>query len=136
MAKIRSKRLALVGLVAGALGAAPSVAQAQESFRVDASLASRGKVVYERNGCYMCHGFGVRRAAPDLLGVTERRDHDWLRRWFKETSAMLESDPQARAMLEQWRYVKMPQIKLSDADINALLHYMAQETQRVRGGAT
>ena len=115
----------------------PSAAQAQESFRVDANLAGRGKTVWMRNGCYVCHAFGRLLAAPDLMGVTERRDHDWLRRWLKETTAMLESDPQARAMLEQWRYIKMPQIRLSDGDVNALLHFMAQETQRLRAaGAT
>ena len=131
---IGTGKLALIGVVIGALGAGASVAEAQGSFRVDPNLASRGKVVYERNGCYMCHGLGVkdRRAAPDLAGVTERRDHDWLRRWLKDTNGMLASDPQARAMLEQWNYVRMPQVKLTDADINALLHYMAQETQRVR----
>jgi protein SCO1/2 len=84
----------------------------------------------------MCHGLGVsaRRAGPDLLGVTERRDHDWLRRWLKDTNAMLAGDPQARAMLQQWNGVRMPQVKLTDADIDALLHYMAQQTQILRGG--
>ena len=129
---IRLARLAVVGFVAGALGIGSSVAAAQGGFQVDASLASRGKVVYERNGCYICHGFGKVLAAPDLQGVTERRDAAWLRRWLKETSNMLESDPQARAMLEQWRFIKMPQIKLSDNDVNALLHFMAQETERTR----
>lgn len=129
---IRPARLALVGLVAGALVVVPSVAQAQQSFRVDANLANRGKTVWMRNGCYACHGFARRLAGPDLAGVTERRELGWLRRWLKETNAMLESDPQAMAMLEQWGYVKMPQIKLRDADVDALLHFMAQETQRVR----
>lgn len=133
----RSVKLALICLVVGALGAGGSVAEAQAGFTVDQALATRGKTVWMRNGCYMCHGFGMsRRAAPDLAGVTERRDHDWLRRWLKETNSMLQSDPQARAMLEQWNYVKMPQIRLSDADVNALIHFMAQETQRTRAGST
>lgn len=131
---IRPAKLALVGLIAGALALGTSVAQAQ-GLRVDASRAARGKVVYERNGCYVCHGMGRVLAAPDLAGVTERRELDWLRRWLKETNAMLESDPQAQAMLEQWKFVRMPQIKLSDADIDALLHYMAQQTQRVRSAS-
>lgn len=132
----RSAKLALIGLVGGALGLGGSVAEAQESFRVDANRANRGKTVWIRNGCYVCHGFGKVLAAPDLAGVTERRDHDWLRRWLKETNAMLASDAQARAMLEQWQNVKMPQVKLTDADVDALLHFMAQETQRTRGGST
>jgi protein SCO1/2 len=131
----RTLKLTLAALAAIAFGL-PVVAAAQGSFRVDANLAKRGKIVYERNGCYMCHGLGVsaRRAGPDLLGVTERRDHDWLRRWLKDTNAMLAGDPQARAMLQQWNGVRMPQVKLTDADIDALLHYMAQQTQILRGG--
>jgi cytochrome c551/c552 len=131
----RPAKLALVGIVAGALGLGTSVAQAQ-GMRVDANLAARGKVVWERNGCYICHAFGRVLAGPDLSGATERREVAWLRRWLKETRAMLESDPQAQAMLEQWRGVRMPQIKLSDADVDALLHYMTQETQKVRSAAS
>jgi cytochrome c551/c552 len=127
----RSAKLAVIGFVAAGLGVGGSVAQAQRT--ADPNLATRGKVVYERNGCYTCHAFGRVLAAPDLAGVTERREHNWLRRWLKETNAMLQSDPQARAMLEQWHYVRMPQIKLSDADVEALLAYMAQQTQRTRG---
>jgi cytochrome c551/c552 len=124
----------LVGLVVAGLAVGSSVAQAQ-GLSVDANLAARGKVVYERNGCYICHGFGKVLAAPDLQGVTERRELDWLRRWMKETSSMLQSDPQARAMLEQWRFVRMPQIKLTDNDVEALLHFMTQETQRTRAAS-
>ena len=112
-----------------------SVASAQGGLRVDPNLASRGKIVYERNGCYVCHGIGRLLAAPDLAGVTERREVGWLRRWLKETNAMLESDPQARAMLEQWRGIKMPQIKLSDSDVDAILHYIARETAKVRSAS-
>jgi cytochrome c551/c552 len=132
---IRPAKLALVGLVAGAMAVGSSVAHAQGSLRVDPNLASRGKVVYERNGCYVCHALGRVLAGPDLAGVTERREVGWLRRWLKETNAMLESDPQARAMLEQWRFVKMPQIKLSDRDVDAILHYLAQETQKLRSAS-
>jgi len=128
-------RPALVGLVVGALALGSSVASAQGSLRVDPNLASRGKVVYEKNGCYVCHGIGRQLAAPDLAGVTERRELGWLRRWLKETNAMLESDPQAMAMLEQNRYIKMPQFKLKDSDVDAILHYLAQETQKVRSAS-
>jgi cytochrome c551/c552 len=127
----RSAKLAVIGLVAAGLGVGGSAAEAQGT--ADANLATRGKTVFVRNGCYACHAFGRVLAAPDLAGVTERREHAWLRRWLKETNAMLQSDPQARAMLEQWHYIKMPQIKLSDADVDALLAYLAQETQRTRG---
>jgi len=85
-------------------------------------------------GCYGCHAFGRRLAGPDLMAVAERRDHDWLRRFLKETEAVLLGDPQGQAMLEEWKGVRMPQFKLTDADVNALIHFFTAETQRVRSG--
>jgi len=126
----RCAKLALTGLFV-ALSLGSSVAQAQ-GVTVDANRASRGKVVYMRNGCYVCHAFGRLLAAPDLMAVTDRRGEEWLRRWFKDTNGMLATDPQAKAMLEEWKMVKMPQFKLTDPDIDALIHYMAQESQRLR----
>lgn len=102
---------------------------------VDATLAQRGMEVWRGKGCYACHGFGRVLAGPDLAGIMERRDHDWLRKWLKETDTMLQSDPQAVAMLKDWKGVKMPNMKLSDAEVDALFHYMAQETARVRGSS-
>jgi uncharacterized protein YneF (UPF0154 family) len=35
--------------------------------------------------------------------------------------------------LKELKNIKMPDMKLSDADIDALMHYIAQETQKKRG---
>ena len=103
---------------------------------VDEGLARRGANVYLSKGCYTCHGLGAsaRRAAPDLLGVTDRRDHEWLKNWLLNTNAMIAGDdPQVKDMLKEYKGVKMPQIKMQPGDADALLHYMAQETARLRG---
>jgi cbb3-type cytochrome oxidase cytochrome c subunit len=102
---------------------------------VDAELAKRGATVYLAKACYTCHSMGGgRRAAPDLIGIMDRRDHTWLRGWLLNTDSMITNeDPQVKAMLEEWNGVKMPQIALNDNDVTALFHYMAQETARVRG---
>ncbi len=102
---------------------------------VDEALARRGATVYLSKACYTCHGLGagLRRAAPDLLGITDRRDHTWLRAWLLNTDSMISSaDPQVKAMLEEYKGVKMPQIALNDADVTALFHYMAQDSARIR----
>jgi protein SCO1 len=98
------------------------------------SDAQAGMLVWRDKGCSGCHGFGRVLAGPDMAGVMDRRDHDWLRKWLKETNAMLASDPQAIAMLKDWKGVRMPQIKLSDRQIDALFAYFSQETARVRSG--
>jgi mono/diheme cytochrome c family protein len=116
---------ASTGLVSGAqLGNKP----------VDPALVQAGVTVWRDKGCYGCHGIGRQFGAPDLAGVTERRDLDWLRKWLKETDTMLQGDPQAMAMAKDWHGQRMPNMKLNDRQIEALLHYMANETARVRGG--
>lgn len=100
---------------------------------VDEALAKRGATVYLARACYTCHAMGGKRAGPDLLGIMERRDHGWLRAWLMNTDSMIVSeDPQVKAMLDEWKGMRMPQIALTNADIDALFHYMAQETARMR----
>jgi hypothetical protein len=41
---------------------------------------------------------------------------------------MLETDSIAKAMLAEFQNVKMPNMKLTDADVDALVHYMRQES--------
>jgi protein SCO1/2 len=128
----RISKVALVAVVGG-LMAWGSTAQAQ-GVTVDANLAKKGKNIFVNRGCSTCHSIGKGRlAGPDLAGVTERRNLDWLKRWLKETNEMLNSDSIAQAMLAEAKGVKMPQVKLTDQEIDALIHYMAQESAKVRG---
>jgi protein SCO1/2 len=128
-AMTRSIKLALTAFAAIAL-ALPAGAVAQGSFTVDPALAKTGKKLWQNRGCSGCHGIGKKQAGPDLAGVSDRRDADWLRRWLKDTDSMLQTDSIAQAMLAEWNNIKMPNLKLSDADVDALLHYIAQETAK------
>jgi len=125
---IRTLRLTLTLFVTIAL--APAVAAAQGSVTVDPSLAKTGKSLFTSRGCNACHAFGKKLAGPDLVGATERRDLAWLRRWLKSTDEMLESDSIAQALLVEFQNVKMPNLKLSDQEVEALIHYMQQESQK------
>jgi protein SCO1/2 len=118
----------ILALAAFAAIAIAPIAAAQDG--VDANLAKRGKALFGNRGCAGCHTFGKKLAGPDLVGTTERRDADWLRRWLKSPDTMLESDSIAKAMLAEFQNVKMPNMKLSDADVDALVHYMRQETAK------
>lgn len=109
---------------------APAVAAAQGGLTVDPSLAKTGKSLFTSRGCNACHAFGKKLAGPDLVGATERRDLGWLRRWLKTTDQMLESDSIAQAMLTEFQGVKMPNLKLSDQEVEALIHYMQQESEK------
>jgi cbb3-type cytochrome oxidase cytochrome c subunit len=144
MTRVHVTHLALAGLIVGLASCnnMTSTAKIQPvsgamlgDKPVDEGLAKRGAQVYMNKGCYTCHGMGQagKRAGPDLLGIMERRDHTWLRGWLLNTDSMItSSDPQVKAMLEEWKGMKMPQIPLNSGDVDALFHYMAHETARLR----
>lgn len=101
---------------------------------------SDGEYVF-RNLCSSCHTIGegdVRdlegeRIGPDLLNVTRKRDREWLERWLKEPDKMLEEgDPLATKLYEEWRQVPMPNLRLTQKDVDSLLGYMARESRRIR----
>jgi protein SCO1/2 len=132
-------RLALCGCIIGVLalsiGARQSLAQANaRATAVDPALAKRGERLFVNRGCNACHTIGrsEQRTAegPDLAGVTDRRTNEWLVAWLKDPNAMFGSDPIADAMLEQYRFVKMPNMRLHESEISALIAYMSQHPQR------
>lgn len=127
----RTLKMTLAAFAAIAI-AVPASAAAQGSVAVDPALAKKGKSLYANRGCATCHAFGKKLAGPDLAGVMQRRDHDWLRRWLMNTTEMIESDSLAKAMVAEYNNTKMPNMKLQSADVDALFHYMQQETEKVK----
>jgi mono/diheme cytochrome c family protein len=106
---------------------------AKATFTVDEALAKKGKSLWGSRGCFGCHTVGKGRiAGPDLAGVLQRRDVDWLKRWLKDTNEMPASDETAQALLKEFGGNKMPQVKLTDSEIDALLHYLAQEDAKLK----
>jgi len=121
---IRLSKLALCSLIVGALVCGGSVAQAQ---KMDPNLAKRGKSLFTNRGCYTCHTIGKgKMAGPDLAGVTQRRSHEWLKRWLKDPSQMIGSDSIADALVVEAKNVKMPNLKLSDSDVEAVIAYLRE----------
>ena len=83
-----------------------------------------------RTRCSSCHTFGKDGVGPDLLGVTKARDPAWLKRWLKEPDKMLEEeDPLAISLLNQYK-IPMPNMRLTERDINEIIQYMSEETER------
>ncbi len=121
---IRLSKLALGSLTAAALVFGASVAQAQ---KMDPALAKRGKSLFVNRGCTACHTIGKGKlAGPDLAGVTQRRSHEWLKRWLKDPSQMIGSDSIADALVVEAKNVKMPNLKLSDSDVEAVIAYLRE----------
>ena len=85
--------------------------------------AVQGKADFESK-CLACHSVGQgRKLGPDLAGVTKRRNDAWLARWLKSPDKMLETDPEAKAMLKEYNSLPMPNQNLSDAEVRQYLRY-------------
>lgn len=108
----------------------PGAALAQGSITVDDNLAKEGKKLWKNRGCNGCHVLGKRSAGPDLLGVVERRGVEWVQKFLKETDTMLQTDSTAKALLVEFQNVKMPNLRLTDDQVTALIHYLQQETNK------
>ena len=101
--------------------------------------AVQGKVAFESK-CLACHsmGFGDK-MGPDLADVTKRRSDEWLAKWLKSPEQMLKTDPDAQAMLKQFKNIPMPNQNLTDAEIKqymAFFHWFdSQPAGSVKAGA-
>ena len=76
--------------------------------------------------CAACHSLGKEDGlGPGLLGVTERRDRAWLGRWIKTPDKLLaEKDPIALGLYNHYNKILMPNLRLSDTDVDALIVYL------------
>lgn len=75
------------------------------------TVSEETTVYYERN-CQSCHTIGGGRlAGPDLKGVSERRDRDWLLRFVVDPKGMIDGgDAYAQQLLADARGVYMPAV--------------------------
>ncbi len=100
---------------------------------------SQGEHLF-RTRCVTCHTIGGGQEGlapglegPDLLGVTKKRDREWLTRWIAAPDKMLEEkDPIAMGLYAKYNNLPMPNMRLSKVDVNDVLRYMSSESDRVR----
>jgi mono/diheme cytochrome c family protein len=76
--------------------------------------------------CSGCHSVGHGAVVgPDLRGVTSRHDTRWLHAFIRSSQGLVgRGDPDAVALFQQYKK-KMPDHDLADAEIDALLTYIA-----------
>lgn len=92
----------------------------------------KGKEIYTNKGCAACHTIGNGKlSGPDLLGVTKRREDQWLKQWLKSPETMLQTDPIAKEMLKEF-YVPMPNLALNDEEIEQLIIYFKKNDEQVK----
>ena len=99
---------------------APSYERARPIDRFDA-----GSYLFETR-CAACHTFGEGDGiGPDLAGVMRARDRAWLEEFIKAPDTMLaRNDPTATALFAKYKQVVMPNLRLGDGDVAALMKYI------------
>lgn len=97
----------------------------------------RGEQIF-RTRCETCHtltGKEPKNAlGPDLLGVSQRRDAQWLLNWLRAPDQMLaDKDPIAMELYERYNQLAMPNMRLNRQEAEDLLVYINDETSRLWG---
>ena len=85
--------------------------------------------------CAPCHTIGVGpRVGPDLLDVSGRRSAEWLAAFIKKPSDFhMRHDPMAEELAQDFPNVRMPDLRLGDADVADLIIYVDSVSRRVNG---
>ena len=117
-----ARQARMLGVVVLLLATMSSTVAAQP-----AASPEEGEALYN-DLCSGCHTIGQGDlVGPDLEGVTDRRDHDWLVRWIVAPDELIaDGDPIAVELLQQWNNVPMPNVGVNDAEAEAILSFMAQ----------
>lgn len=90
-------------------------------------LQERGAKIFQ-DLCTACHTIGGGKlVGPDLQGVTERRTPEWLRGYIKSPSTYFEKQDEIAVALFQEYGVQMPDLGLSDEDVEAVLAFLGGE---------
>lgn len=92
----------------------------------DMDKAERGSDLFITRRCATCHTIGRgRRSGPDLAGVTQRREYDWLVRMILVPEEMVETDPEAERLSASYRMM-MPNQLLKPSEVESIIMYLMQ----------
>lgn len=106
------------------LCAVTNVSQAQD--------ASNGAALFKANACNSCHTMGRKGAGPNLEGLTERREEQWIIDWVHNPQGMIDSgDEQAVQLKSEWPTMMAPYSHLSDDDVRDIIAFLQAEEAKI-----
>ena len=111
------------------------ISNAQASPPVQSTLD--GEAIFKDN-CAGCHTIGGGKSVgPDLKGVTQLRDRQWLIDFIASPDTVLAAgDPIAVALLQEYNNIAMPNLNLSQEEVLAVITYMEAGTGVPSAGVT
>lgn len=121
--KIRSLQSGIWGLLLGSLLAVFVIANAQASPPVQSTVD--GEAIFNDN-CAGCHTIGGGKSVgPDLKGVTQLRERQWLIDFIASPDTVLAAgDPIAVALLQEYNNIAMPNLNLSQEEVLAVMTHL------------
>ena len=95
---------------------------------------SHGEALFNTR-CEACHSLGAEEGiGPGLAGVMAKRDPHWLKQWIKEPDRLIaQNDPTALALYQQYKNLPMPNLRLSDADVESLMQFLSEREKAATG---
>jgi protein SCO1 len=81
--------------------------------------------------CSACHTVGKgEKLGPDLAGVTDRREREWLARYIADPVTLRDKgDPIASALYVKYRKIGMPYLGLGASDVEDLVTFLATRSK-------
>jgi protein SCO1 len=95
-------------------------------------MSDKGRYIFGSQ-CSACHTIGHGdKIGPDLQGITNVRDHEWLVRFITSPEKVLaEKDPIATALYKKYKQVNMPNLRLSPTDMKELVNFLERQGSSV-----
>ncbi len=91
-------------------------------------LAELGRKLFHSKGCNACHTIGGGKlVGPDLKGITEKRDEDWLIGMIVNPDSMFQHDSLAKELLKEFG-TRMPNQGVSVEEAKAILEYIRKQS--------
>src|ERR1700690_2997169 len=102
----------------------------------ESNPVGRGEKVFEGK-CSSCHTIGGgRKVGPDLKGITEERQSDWLEAFISDPEKVFAAkDSIALGLLKEYK-IKMPGLGLSKEDVSAVVDFLGTKKSAVQTSTT
>ena len=96
-----------------------------------------GKEIFTGN-CTACHSIGGGDIlGPDLAGVTERREADWIKSFITNSQKMVaDGDEVAVELFNKYNKIPMPPHQFSEEELNKLVSYLEEAGKEVETAST